>query len=118
MGIMREGTQSAGDFEAEIQGRQNHMRLVRRDSGYFLAHCHFDNGNYGTAINWAERLRSKSDAARWLEGVEYLRGRSHEARREYTKAADVLKKDNSEQFHGDIIRARMLERLQKMVESE
>ena len=108
MGILREANQSSAEFESEIRSRQGQMRLVRRDSGYFLAHCHFDNGNFGTAINWAERLREKPDSERWKDGVEYLRGRSYEARRQYKEAADVLKSDDSLQFHGNLIRARML----------
>lgn len=113
MGILREANQSPAEFESEIRGRQQQMKLVRRDSGYFLAHCHFDNGNFGTAINWAERLRAKSDAERWKDGVEYLRGRSYEARRQYKEAAEALKNDDSLQYHGNLIRARMLNEMSK-----
>ena len=108
MGILREANQSSSEFEAEIRGRQGQMRLVRRDAGYFLAHCHFDNGNFGAAINWAERLRDKPDSERWKDGVEYLRARSYEARRQYKEAAETLKNDDSLQFHGNLLRARML----------
>ena len=113
MGILREANQSSAEFGSEISGRQAQMKLVRRDAGFFLAHCHFDNGNFGTAINWAERLRDKPDSERWKDGVEYLRGRSYEARREYKEAAEVLKNDDSLQFHGNLIRARMLREMSK-----
>ena len=113
MGVLQDSNQSSADFEARIQGIQAQMRLVRRDAGYFLAQCHFDNSNFGTSINWLDRLRSKTDSVRWKDGVDYLKGRALEARREYDAAADVLSNDQSEQFHGNLIRARMLKQLGK-----
>lgn len=106
-----EGKQSSSDFANTIRAVQENMRLVRRDSGFFLSQCHFDNGNFGTAANWLTRIEEIEDTRRWQGAVNYLRGRSMEAQRDYSEAIESYEKQNSEQFHGDLIRARMLKEL-------
>jgi hypothetical protein len=108
---LNQGKQSPAEFENTIRGVQANMRLVRRDSGFFLAQCHFDNGNFGTAENWLTRLEEIADTARWQAAINYLRGRSHEAQRNYDAAAEAYNRQNSEQFHGDLIRLRQLKKL-------
>ena len=105
------GKQSANDFARTIQGVQDNMRLVRRDSGYFLSQCHFDLGNYSTATNWLTRLEEIANTARWQAAINYLRGRSLEAQRDYDSAIDVYNRQESEQFHGDLIRVRLLKKI-------
>ncbi|MEM9410638.1 MAG: CDC27 family protein, partial [Planctomycetota bacterium] len=108
---LNRGTMSAAEFSNAIKAVQANMRLVRRDSGYFLSHCHFDNGNFSTAINWLTRLERIANTERWHAAINYLRGRSLEAQRDYESAIEVYKKEESEQFHGDLIRVRLLKSL-------
>ena len=108
---LTQGKQSSAEFASTIQGVQRNMRLVRRDSGFFLSQCHFDNGNFGTAVNWLKRLERIEDTTRWQAAINYLRGRSFEAQRDYDSAIQAYQQQDSEQFHGDIIRARLLKQL-------
>ena len=111
---LAQGATSATDFEATINGVQANMRLVRRDSGFFLSQCHFDNGNFGTAENWLTRLEEIDDAQRWQPAINYLRARSLEAQRNYAAAIETYGDQDSQQFHGNLIRARLLKELGKV----
>ena len=108
------GETSSAEFQATIKGVQANMRLVRRDSGFFLSQCHFDNGNYGTAANWLTTLEEIDDALRWKPSINYLRARSFEAQRDYKSALDAYDDQESEQFHGNLIRARLLKELSQV----
>ena len=108
LGILKSSDQSAGEYQANLAGVQSQMRLVRRDAGFFLAQSHFDNGSISTAANWLERLRSKEDAERWADGIEYLLGRALEGRRDYLTAIEVYGESEGPQSHGNLIRARLL----------
>lgn len=103
-----QGSMAVEEWQRMINGVQANMRLVRRDSGYFLSQCHFDNGNYSTAANWLTRLEQVATTARWQPAINYLRARSLEAQGDYKSAIEIYKKQESEQFHGDLIRARLL----------
>lgn len=84
------------------------MRLIRRDTGLFLAQSCFDFGNIGTCANWLKRVAEKGYSERWNTGLNYLTARSFEATKEYDRAIEVYKKGEDAQFHGDLIRARLL----------
>jgi len=103
-----QGSMDVEQWKGMINGVQANMRLVRRDSGFFLSQCHFDNGNFSTAANWLTRLEQVADTARWQPAINYLRARSLEAQGDYKSAIDIYKKQESEQFHGDLIRARQI----------
>ncbi len=96
------------EFDARLKSTQRQMRLVRRDVGYFLSQCLFDNGSPGTSANWLETIAKKDDVQRWKSGVTYLLGRSYESRKEYDRAIEQYKFEDSEQNHGNLIRVRML----------
>ena len=106
-----QGKMSSDEFNRMIKGVQANMRLVRRDSGYFLSQCHFDFGNYSTATNWLTRLETIEDTKRWQQAINYLRARSLEAQRNYEAAIEIYAKQESEHFHGDLVRARQLKKL-------
>ena len=96
------------EFEARLKSTQRQMRLVRRDVGYFLSQCLFDNGSPGTSANWLETIAKKDDVQRWKSGITYLLGRSYESRKEYDRAIEQYQFEDSEQIHGNLIRVRML----------
>ena len=96
------------EFEARLKSTQRQMRLVRRDVGYFLSQCLFDNGSPGTSANWLETIAKKDDVQRWKSGVTYLLGRSYESRKEYDRAIEQYMFEDSEQNHGNLIRVRLL----------
>jgi uncharacterized protein YgiB involved in biofilm formation len=89
------------------------MRLVRRDAGVFLSQSHFDNGNPSAAANWLTRMRDRDDTERWMPTIEYVLGRAVESRREYDEAVTLYKRSAAAQFHGDLVRARLLSELAK-----
>ena len=108
-GILKEKGQDVASYQRLLASVQAQMRLIRRDAGYFLSQCHFDNGNIGTAANWLERIRKKSDAERWSDGIHYLLGRAREGTRDYEAAIEIYREDSeSAQVHGNLIRARLL----------
>lgn len=110
---------NAADFNRQLSSVQNQMRLVRRDTGLFLAQSHFDNGSFSAAANWLKVLQSKEDAERWSDGVNYLLGRAYESRMEYDLAIEHYRKyPKSTQAHGNLIRARILSAAVKKVYSE
>jgi|GEM_PF-1487903 len=96
------------EFDARLSSTQSQMRLVRRDVGYFLSQCLFDNGSPGTSANWLETIAKKDDVQRWKAGVMYLLGRSYESRKEYDRAIEQYEFEDSEQNHGNLIRVRLL----------
>ncbi len=109
-GILKEKGQDVASYQRALASVQAQMRLIRRDAGYFLSQCHFDNGNISTAANWLERIRDRSDAERWSDGIHYLLGRAREGTREYEQAIQVYRDDaESAQVHGNLIRARLIE---------
>lgn len=95
----------------EIRGIQSQMELVRRDTGFYLSQCLFDNGSVKAAGNWLEILLAEEDAERWKVGVSYLLGRSFEGRKEYDEAIKTYGDQKSSQAHGNLIRARILKNL-------
>ncbi len=111
LGIRKEATQSAQSFLQEVQSVQSQMRLVRRDAGFFLTQCLFDNGSVNAAANWLSVLKEEEDAGRWSEGVTYLLGRSYEASKEYDEAIEVLSDPKVIQAQGNLIRVRKLKEL-------
>ena len=106
-----QGQMSSDEFQRMIQGVQANMRLVRRDSGFFLSCCHFEFGNYSTAANWLTRLETIEDTKRWQDAINYLRARSLEAQRNYAAAIEIYERQDSIHFHGDLIRVRQLKKL-------
>ncbi len=108
LGILEGKGQDINDFNRRLQGTQRLMRLVRRDAGYYLAQSTFDNGNIPTSANWLKRVKEKGFSERWNTGVDYLTGRSYEARKEYDRAIEHYSKGELDQFHGNLIRARQL----------
>jgi tetratricopeptide (TPR) repeat protein len=118
LGILKEKGQTAAEFQNRLRDVQQQMRLVRRDAGVFLSQCHFDNGNPSAAANWLTRMRDRDDTERWLPTIEYVLGRSVEARREYEEAIKLYKRSSAAQFHGDVVRARLLAQLSKSESSQ
>jgi hypothetical protein len=96
------------EFDRRLRSTQRQMRLVRRDVGYFLSQCLFDNGSPGTSANWLETIANKDDVKRWKSGVVYLLGRSYESRKEYDRAIEQFEFEASQQIHGNLIRVRLL----------
>jgi len=111
LGIRQEAGQSAQAFLIQVQSVQDQMKLIRRDAGFFLTQCLFDNRSENASRNWLNVLRSEQDAERWTDGVTYLLGRSLESCKEYDESIKVLSDSKSSQAHGNIVRTRMLKEL-------
>lgn len=107
-GILKAQGQDVNDFNMRLAGKQELMRKVRRDAGYFLAQSTFDNGNISTSANWLDRVEANGYSGRWSTGVDYLKARCHEARKEFNQAIERYTDGRFEQFHGNMIRARLL----------
>lgn len=106
IGARKEG-QTPAEWEQDIKSRQAQMRLVRRDAGLFMCQAHFDHGNVSTTANWVPRLLDEQDVDRWAGALNYLNGRSMEARHQYDEAIEQYKAEGPQQ-HGNLIRARLL----------
>ncbi len=111
LGIRKEVDQSASEFSAQVESVQGQMRLMRRDAGFFLSQCLFDNSSVSAAKNWLNVLKAHDDAQRWNDGVVYLLGRALEGCKEYDEAIETLSDTDSIQAHGNLIRQRMLKEL-------
>ncbi len=108
-GILKDN-QDVANWQMTLKTVQAQMGLIARDTSYFLAQCHFDNGNLGVASIWLDRIKDKANAERWGDGIFYLLGRSLEGNREFDRAIQVYRqRKDSAQVHGSLIRARMLE---------
>ena len=107
LNIRQEG-QTNAEFQNRLQGMKNQLRLIRRDAGLFLAQSCFDFGNIGTCANWVKRVKETGYSERWNTGLEYLTARSFEATKEYDRAIEIYEKGEHDQFHGNLVRARML----------
>jgi len=102
--------QSPVEFKREIRSRQALMQLVRRDAGLFMCQSHYDNRSVSTTANWLPTLLEESNNERWTPGLVYLHGRALESRHEYDKAIVALQQDGGPQQHGNLIRARLLQK--------
>lgn len=111
LGIMKDDKQDVKSFNDLLRGVQQQMELVRRDAGLFMAQSTFDNGNIGTCANWLRRVDEKGDSERWNTGVKYLTARAFETRKEYKRAIELYSKGEFDQFHGNLIRARLLKKV-------
>ena len=107
LNIRQEG-QTSAEFQNRLQGMKNRLRLIRRDAGLFLAQSCFDFGNVGTCANWVKRVKETGYSERWNTGLEYLTARAFEATKEYDRAIEIYEKGEHDQFHGNLVRARML----------
>lgn len=120
LGIMTNEEQNLQNFRFKLNSVQAQMRLVRRDTGLFLAQSHFDNGSERAALNWLLTLQQKEDTERWKDGITYLLARATESAKEYDVAVERYRNDKSSpQAHGNLIRARLLNQLiEKLVASD
>lgn len=107
-GILKAQGQDVNDFNLRLASKQRLMKQVRRDAGYFLAQSTFDNGNISTSANWLDRVDANGYSERWNTGVNYLKGRCFEARKEFDRAIEQYSQGDLAQFHGNLIRARLL----------
>lgn len=111
LGIRKEIGQNAQQFQTQLRSVQFQMKLIRRDAGYFMTQCLFDNGSINAAANWLKVFQDENDSERWKDGITYLQGRAYEGLKEYDKAVDTLGDTKSTQAHGNLIRARLLKQL-------
>ena len=111
LGIRKDAKQSTSEFLGQVKSVQEQMRLMRRDAGFFLTQCLFDNSSVNAAKNWLNVLKDQDDVERWTDGVTYLLGRALEGSKEYDEAIEVLGNSDSIQAHGNIVRKRMLKEL-------
>ena len=110
--ILKDNNQSPKEYQQLLKSVQGQMKLIARDTSYFLAQCHYDNGNLGVASIWLDRIKDKANSERWADGIFYLLGRSLEGNREYDRALKAYRqRDESGQMHGNRIRARLIDSL-------
>ena len=116
-GILKQN-QSGREYQETLRSVQAQMRLIGRDTSYFLAQCHFENGSLNVAAGWLDLIKTKSNADRWRDGIYYLLARSWEANGEYDKAIKVYGQNKeSSQVHGNLIRSRILKSILPEVEA-
>jgi len=84
-------------------------------AGYCLAQAHYDCGSYEAAGNWFQRVRDATgESFKYAHGANYNFARSEEGQGNYGAARDLLYEDDeSPQRHGNLLRARMLIKLEE-----
>ena len=120
-GLTEQGDLSLPEYQQAIMGIKGQLRLIRVDATYWLALTHFENENISNAANWletqqGEQRSGQAEWQRWKYGGEYLRGRCYEGLRDFDQAIDVYNAEDSRQeivsaqFHGNILRGRLLKK--------
>jgi hypothetical protein len=110
LGILQSADQPASVFNERVRSVQQQMYLVREDMGLFLSQVHFDNGNIGTSENWLNRIIDQKGSDRWRPGIQYLLARTREIAGDLNAALALYKSSESPQFHGERLRARIIQR--------
>ena len=116
---IRQENQNSQAFANKLASVQAQMRLIRIDAKLFMAQSLFDNNNEGGIRGWLEDMKANSsddpvdDNGRWNDALNYLLARSFESQKLYDEAIDSYQKEDLNQSHGNILRARLLKELIK-----
>jgi hypothetical protein len=96
------------ELQAMIDNIKLQLKEVRLDASFMLILSHFENGDPESTLSWAKELNDAPGFTRWIDGLNYIKARSYEARMEYDKAIAALAAEKSIQVHGNILRSRLI----------
>jgi tetratricopeptide (TPR) repeat protein len=104
-----------GMSEAEWQGRLQQLQRLQFDSkehaSYWLGIMHMEQGDHAVAVNWLKhRTLETNPEGRWQFGARYNLARCYEALGQTDDARQLYLTDQSPQRHGNLVRARRLDR--------
>lgn len=91
---------------------------AKQDATYWVGLLAYDDGKYAVSVDWLERVDSSDEASGWTAGKLYNLARAWEAQGQINRAAKLLEKDTSPQRHGNLLRARQLEKRASAEESD
>ncbi|MEQ8790662.1 MAG: hypothetical protein RIC55_30470 [Pirellulaceae bacterium] len=103
--------------EQEAMRKQNaeqmavRLQLAKWQSTVWLAQTKYETGDFGTALNWLEKVDMTEDNP-WKSLATYNLARTHEALDDVDGARRIYLVDESPQQHGNRIRAKLLRELQ------
>jgi len=84
---------------------------AKSDASYWIGLLSYDLGKYKPAEDWlARRTLEATPEGFWSPGARYNLARTYEARNELSEAIQLLRADDSPQRHGNLLRARRLEK--------
>lgn len=101
---------SAADIPRELA---EVYQQAKQSASYWLGLIAYEQGNYRSAVDYlSNRTLEAAENSAWTRGSHYNLGRIYEADHQYDKAlAEYRTKSPSPDRHGNLLRARWLERL-------
>ncbi len=85
---------------------------AKGDASYWLGLLSYDLGKYKVAEDWfAKRTLAAKPDGPWMAGARYNLARTHEALGDLEAAIKLLEADESQQRHGNLLRAQELKKV-------
>jgi tetratricopeptide (TPR) repeat protein len=82
---------------------------AKQNASFWLGVIAFDEGNYPVAIDFfSKRTLEAAPDGPWTASAQYNLGRAYEANGQLEKAIELYEDDDSQQRHGNVLRARRL----------
>jgi hypothetical protein len=78
-------------------------------AAYWVGLLLYDDGKYGAAEDWLGRRELQAGGGKWSDGARYNLARTYEEEGKLDEAISLLRKDQSPQRAGSLLRARTLE---------
>ncbi len=109
MGMISNKPQVAAQQFKALQGQ---LAKGRDNTSYWIGLIHFDTENPASAVDWLDgrTLQAHPDGP-WTSGARYNLGRAYEELGAYELAQDLYIADESPQQHGNLLRAKRLQKL-------
>jgi hypothetical protein len=83
---------------------------IKRTAGFWLGQVHFEQSRFHDARYWFEKTREAEPGGWWEPGARYNLARAHESLGDVSRAIELYRGDDSPQRHGNLLRARLLQR--------
>jgi tetratricopeptide (TPR) repeat protein len=110
-GLDRAVGETEESWRLRMQYYQGAALFGNQLASYWLGLLHYENGDYESAINWfLNRNLNGASQTIFASGARYNLGRSYEALGKFEEARQEYLKDTSPQKHGNLVRARKLQK--------
>lgn len=111
MGLQRSEDESELLWRSRLASSRELMQTSKEHASYWLGLAQYDSGRPEAAVEWfARRTLEATPDTPWAAGARYNLARTYEALGDYDQALDLYYEDDSIQQHGNLLRARFLNR--------
>ena len=128
-GVRRELGMDQKQYEMQLRYAQDLMRMGKNAATYWVSLIQYDDERYETAQTWFSKRVLASDLisrreltgdvlSPWVAAARYNLARSFERSGKIDEAIQLYKTDGDPQEHGNRLRARLLDKRRRAVESE